>query len=257
MTKAILTLALLSIFSSLVCSATSSSHDPWRFRPGLRNSPGKQRLNEAQLRLLAESLRQKTGWRELQFDDAGFLVLGDRTRLAGGSATARELLAATVDGAKAFELEAHNHAAALAFACITVGTVHYRHQTNTRLEVQQLQLDFADFVELRGDHEVRAAFDVGFAVLHELSHGVLGLHDVGGASTELGACDAVINQMRRELALPERQGYNPRVQGEAFGAGRTLMAQLIFTRTDSDQTRRFYLRWEEKRVARQTHPARR
>jgi hypothetical protein len=53
-------------------------------------------------------LRQKTGFDEMRFDDAGLLVLGDRSRCTSGSKVARELLAMAIDGRLAFDLKASN-----------------------------------------------------------------------------------------------------------------------------------------------------
>jgi hypothetical protein len=251
MTRMILLLVWLCTVSTLVFADEPMPNDPWRFRAGLRNSLSKRQLNQTQLRLVAESLRQKTGWLELGFDEAGFLTLGDRTHVAGGSATARELLQATVDGRQAFELEVHNRSAAVEFANLSAGIVYQSQQTNRRIAVKQIRLDLADFAELRGNHEVLATFDVGFAVLHELVHGALGLRDAVGATQQLGACDALVNHIRRELGLPERLGYAARVHRELFGAGATGWAELVFglVKKDRLEPKRLYLRWEAKRVA--------
>jgi hypothetical protein len=210
-------------------------------------------LTAKQLKAVLESLRQKTGFLEMGFDEMGFLTLGDRRRSVGGSATARELLIATVDGRQAIELEAHNHSPDIAFARITAGTIHTSAQTNARIEARQVQLDFADFAELRGNREVVAAFDLGFAVLHELVHGALGLRDAVGERDQPGACDEQINRMRRELNLPERRGYSPRIQLVAEPSRMTRRAELVFARAHTQPgragTERFYLRWDAERVA--------
>jgi hypothetical protein len=211
-------------------------------------------LSASQLQKALESLRHKTGFLEMRFDESGLLTLGDRTRFVGGSATARELLIATVDGRVAIELEAHDNSPYIAFAHITAGTVYTNFQTGARIEARQVQLDFSDFAELRGEPEVIAAFDLGFAVLHELVHGVCGLRDAVGETTELGACDGLINRMRRELNLPERQGYSARTQAVLSSpVGATKRAELVFARERMEsgraRTERFYLRWDAKRVA--------
>jgi hypothetical protein len=172
----------------------------------------------------------------------------------GGSATARELLIATVDGRVAIELESHDYSPHIAFAHITAGIVYTHFQTKARIEARQVQLDFSDFAELRGEREAMAAFDLGFAILHELVHGVCGLRDAVGETAELGACDELINRMRRELNLPERQGYSARTQVVLSSpVGATRRAELVFARerTESGRARTewFYLRWDAKRVA--------
>jgi hypothetical protein len=209
--------------------------------------------------MVLESLRAKTGFQEMRFDESGFLTLGDRTRFAGGSASARELLIATIDGHQAIELEAHNNSPDIAFARITSGIIHISFQTEARIEARQVQLDFSDFAKLRGDREAIVAFDLGFAVLHELAHGVLHLRDAVGETTELGECDEHVNRMRRELHLPERQGYTPRVQWVVVPTSRRTARgfELIFIRASAEsgrtRTERFYLSWEAEKVASDTN----
>lgn len=221
---------------------------------GLRNSDGSRRLSERQLRKVLDSLRHKTGFLEMRFDESGFLRLGDRARFVGGSATARELLIAAVDGPLTIELEAHDNSPQIAFARLTAATVYTSLLTKTRIEARQAQLDFADFAELRGEREAVAAFDLGFAILHELVHGALGLEDAVGETAKLGPCDEVVNLIRRELSLPERQDYSARTHSVMrSSAGATKLAELVFVRKRADSGRarneRFYLRWDARRVA--------
>jgi len=252
---------LLTILCALSQVVFAAPGDPARPQAGLRNSSGSRRLSASQLQKALESLRHKTGFLEMRFDESGFLTLGDRTRFAGGSATARELLIATVDGRVAIELEAHDNSSHIAFAHITAGTVYTNFRTGARIEARQAQLDFSDFAELRGEPEVIAAFDLGFAILHELVHGVCGLRDAVSEMNELGACDEMINRMRRELNLPERQGYSARTQAVLSSpVGATRWAELVFARERLESGRagieRFYLRWDAKRVASATQTKR-
>jgi len=244
-------LVILYLLSPVVLSVTG---DLTRFRAGLRNGSGSRKLKLDQLKATLESLRGKTGFLDMRFDEAGFLTLGDRTRFTGGSSSARELLIATVDGRQAIELEAHNNSPQIAFARLTAGNILTGFQTGARIEVRQVQLDFADFAELRGEREAVAAFDLGFAVLHELVHSVLSLSDVVSETTELGACDEQINRMRRELNLPERQGYSARARSKMHSSnGTTRLAELVFAyervKPASAGSKLFYLRWDAKRVA--------
>jgi hypothetical protein len=71
--------------------------------------------------------------------------------------------------------------------------------------VWRLRLDFSDFREMQAPREVRASFDVGFTMLHELSHG-LGYKDAASLD-ELGECEKLINRARTELNLPLRDQY--------------------------------------------------
>jgi hypothetical protein len=246
MKKAFFLLAPVCALSSLAGFVASAQTDLWRYRTGLRNSPGKQRLNTA----------RKTGFLEMSFDEAGFLTLGDRTHYAGGSASARTLLSATVDGPYAFMLEAHDRAPGVAFAHLVHGYTLTNFQTKTQIETELLRLDFADFAHLRGDPQVVAAFDLGFAVLHELVHGVWQLGDAVGDIAQVGACDEVVNRIRRELNLPERQGYSPRLRPvqQSYAERTRLQAELVFVRTTQEANRtrsaRFYLCWDEEQVGR-------
>jgi hypothetical protein len=79
-------------------------------------------------------------------------------------------------------------------------------RTNDKPPVFVVLLDFADFECLIGDAVALNAFDVGWALLHELNHVA---HDAADAASleETGECEALINEMRRECNLPERTTY--------------------------------------------------
>ena len=79
----------------------------FRYRGGLRNSPGERRLDAKRLDDLLKSLRDKAGLLEMRFDENGFLTLGDQTKFSGGSATARALLDAAATMTLAVDLESH------------------------------------------------------------------------------------------------------------------------------------------------------
>jgi hypothetical protein len=207
------------------------------------------------LQSVLDSLRHKTGFLGMRFDEEGFLTLGDRTRISGGSATARELLIAAVDGDKAFELESHNHSPAVAFARIGTGSIYNNFTTKARITVEPLQLDFADFAQLHGSREALAAFDIGFVLLHELAHGVYRLRDATDPRY-LGECERHINRMRRELGLPERQQYFARVRRPAPSEStiRIEQAELLFACVSQtpgrEGTKRYFnLKWDAKQVS--------
>jgi hypothetical protein len=223
-------------------------------RTGLRNSAGKYSLSATQLGALLESLRHKTGFQDMTFDETGFLTLGDRARVAGGSAAARDLLMAAVDGDQIFELEAHNDSPDFAFARLVEEVRYTNHPREERIESYLIQFDLADFRQLRGSRRALAAFDLGLVALHELAHGVLKLHDAISNQTQLGPCDQYINLIRRELGLPERRHYVARVRlSTTMYRGQIEMAELSFflVRPEAGRTRarRFDLQWEAKRVA--------
>jgi len=240
-------LALLLGALSFVALANPVSSYP----AGVRNSTGPRRLNEKQLQTLQESLRQKTGFVELEFDRQGAFTLGNRQNIAGGSATARALLQAAVDSANLYELENHERSPEIAFARI-VESEYRLDETGKRTTVHQVQLDFADFDSLRGPREAKASFDIGIALLHELAHGVLKLQDPQDVD-QIGECDAHVNQMRRELQLPERLYYHPSISVTRPAVGMGIVhARLVFverTTANAKPSKQYSLTWFASQVA--------
>lgn len=189
---------------------------------------------------------------EMRFDEDEFLVLGDRSYVIGGSQTARELLIATVDGPETFELCARTGSREVAFANIGEPTTVRHWSTGAEITLRLVRIDFSDFAELAGNREVLAAFDLGFAVLHELVHGVWKLHDPPDKTQGIGLCEERVNQMRRELGLPQRLTYIARVR--PITQDRAVMqAELVFalTRMDPSQARtsHLYLSWLANKVS--------
>ncbi|MEO6727183.1 MAG: hypothetical protein ABIP14_17985 [Blastocatellia bacterium] len=233
--------------------AMAAIKDSLRYQSGVRNSV-EHGLNPKQIERLLKSLREKTGFPEMRFDEMGFLRLGDRSMLAGGSATARELLIAAVDRACAIDLESHDRSSRIAFAQLGKPLVFISLATSARIEVNPIEIDFSDFAHLRGDKAVLAAFDVGFVVLHELAHAVLGLHDLTDEANGPGECEEYVNRIRRELDLPERQNYIARTrQSRDLASGAPLsQAELIFAHTvdQEGRTKRqsFNLTWDAEPV---------
>lgn len=217
---------------------------------GINNSPGALRLNASQLQQVQTSLRHKTGFVELGFDDQGVLTPGNRLHVVGGSATARALLLAAVDGPNQYELESHENSPEVAFARLTDSAIYENGEQ--RVNIYQLIIDFADFHWLEGAAEAKAAFDVGFNVLHELTHGVLRLPDPQGEMDRVGACAAHVNQMRRELHLPERLYYHPDIMLVRLGnLGAMVRASLQFIEPSSNGRphARYDLWWLASKVA--------
>ena len=226
---------------------TSAAGDPTRYRPGLRNSPYEKKLDPKELETVLKSLREKSGFLEMGFDESGFLTLGDRNRFEGGSATARQLLAAAADATIAVDLESHKYSAETAFARMISPIIYQSQATGKRIEVIPIELDLTDFGKLRGDRRVLAAFDPGFVILHELGHAVLGLRDAGAADGP-GECEEYINRIRRELKLPLRQNYIARLQRSVYplSASTTDHAELHFEQTGDGGTKpqKYVLKWE-------------
>jgi hypothetical protein len=213
-----------------------------RFRAGVRNAPGRERLNADQLSQVLQSLREKTGWQALDFDEAGFLVCPDPQAFSGGSASARRLLGAALGGAEAYELEAHNSSRAVIFARVKSTADYVSHRTGVRLNARSVQLDFDDFEQLFGDRPAREAFDLGIAVLHELAHGVWKLRDAAQIEEEPGECETFINRIRRELRLPERQTYEARARSSRLNMqhGSQLIVELRFVHTQAQASPKRY-----------------
>src|SRR5262245_11063750 len=70
--------AAFAMFCPFFSSQPATAGDPFRYRGGLRNSPGERKLNAKQLDAVLTSLRDKTGLLEMRFDENGFLTLGDQ-----------------------------------------------------------------------------------------------------------------------------------------------------------------------------------
>ncbi len=236
--------ALASLLASAAMPGIADDRDPDRYRPGLRIAPGKKGLKEKERDLIAQTLRDKSGFLDLGFDAAGFLTLGDRSRLSGGSQSAREMLVATMEMKEVVELQSAPRSSLVTFARMTNQTTFENRSTGQKIEACTIQIDFADFTLLQGDKQALAAFDVGYVVLHELGHAVLDLRDTFDNSP--GDCEGRINQIRRELNHPERVSYLAKVFTAAvpFGTARVKRAELIF-RTAA---RSYRLDWEALRV---------
>ena len=72
--------------------------------------------------------------------------------------------------------------------------------------------------------------------LHELGHGVLKLKDPNGNVNQIGECDKHINQMRRELKLPERLYYYPGITVRPIGGRNIVIANLQYGERSSPNT---------------------
>lgn len=246
----------LVVLLCLLCSHLAASENgASRYQHGLRNSPDRP-LNLKQLSILLESLRQKSGFQEMLFDQYGFLSLGDRAKFVGGSAAARALLIAAVDRTKAIDLENHNRTSQIAFARLAA-SVSYRSQASgVHIEVSPIQIDFSDFDHLRGDQKVIEAFDIGYVILHELGHAALGLHDALVNGQGPGECEEFINQIRRDLGVPERENYAAQTYiRRNFPSQPLRQAELFFVGsfTNGKNKQRLNLSWDAERVGAVNH----
>jgi hypothetical protein len=243
-----LTVVFVAAFA-VAANAQQSNH----YASGVRNSSGPYRLNGKQLQMVRDSLRQKSGFVELGFDQDGTLTLGNRQNIAGGSATARALLQAAVDSANLYELESHERAPEVAFARIVESEDRATGATGQWRTIFQVLLDFADHLSLSGAREAKASFDPGIALLHELTHGVLKLRDPQDGTDQIGECDAHVNQMRRELQLPERLYYHPDITVTQLPDGRRMVfARLVFVKraaANAAPSAAYALTWLPSQVA--------
>lgn len=248
--RTIIKSAALAWLLSAMAASTLAQPNAVRPPTGVRNSHGPKRLSETQLQTLQQSLRHKSGLVELGFDAQGALTLGDRTNIVGGSATARALLAAAVDSPNLYELESHEESPDVAFARILETADKLVGESGRRMTLFQVQLDFYDFSLLGGAREAKASFEVGFALLHELVHGVLKLQDPQGEPGQLGECDAHVNQMRRELQLPERLYYQPDIVVLKTADGRHhVFASIKFVRPNALANGKYQLTWQATQVS--------
>lgn len=221
----------------------------YQFRPGVYVSQDRGPTKK-QLKILLEGLRFWTGLDEIAIDDAGNLNLGDRTRITGGSKTARELIVAAVDSGDSFKLARRDNSSMIAFAQI-VSTESYENDSGRRRSAWELRIDFSDFAELAGNEEARAAFDPAISVVHELVHAILGYFDPTESDDLLGECERHVNKMRLELGLPQREHYYPRGRSASKPDGLTFVQgeiRFVGVNVVSGKQKMFILTFDLDRV---------
>jgi len=192
-----------------------------QFRSGVYISQDRPPTKK-QLKTLLNGLRFWTGLDEISIDPGGNLNLGDRSRITGGSKTARELIVAAVDSKDSFKLERRDNSSTIAFSQIE-STERYEVDSGRRRSEWDLRIDFADFNELAGNDEARAAFDPAANVVHELVHAILGYFDPTESDDLLGECERHVNKMRLELGLPQREQYYLRYRSASNIHGLTFV----------------------------------
>lgn len=160
----------------------------------------RQNVSKSNREELAQRLRTITGWSNLNFDSDGALTTGD-AQARGGSKAARDLLNKTFSGQRVILFEDASSRKDVVFCRVVLGKLDRLPDA----EVYIVLIDFADFRRVTGDKQARAAFDVGWAALHEIDHVV---EDSADPKDDVaGDCEAHINGMRRELGLPIRNSY--------------------------------------------------
>jgi hypothetical protein len=152
---------------------------------------------------LASRLRRITGWTQLTFNDDGALQI-NLNEITSGSRIARELLSTALAGKHTILFEDASSRKDVVFCRVISGKLLPEILPNE--DVHLIQVDFTDFRQVIGDKQALAAFDVGWAVLHEIDHVISG--SVDPVKDDLaGDCEGHINEMRRELGLPVRNNY--------------------------------------------------
>lgn len=149
---------------------------------------------------LARRLGTITGWEDLTFDSSGAMKVGNVWARSGAQG-ARDLLNRALAGKRVILFEDASSRKDVVFCRVGLATP----DQGTTGETYVVLIDFADFRYVTGDKQALAAFDVGWAVLHEIDHVVEGSQDP--AADVPGDCEAHINSMRREVGLPIRNSY--------------------------------------------------
>ena len=194
---------------------------------------------------LVARLRVITGLTNLNFDSDGALRF-DVNQASGGSALARELLSEAIHGDNVIVLEDASARSDVAFCRVVRG--RWSRGESNRPPAYVVLIDFPDFQQLSGDAEARAAFDVGWGLLHEIDHVVSGSEDAKDEKG-IGECEDHINEMRREVGLPVRAEYffsRAYLKADANFSARYV--RLSFERRDDSRTKRYWLVWDAARV---------
>ncbi len=152
---------------------------------------------------LVDRLRAITGWNDLRFNRDGALQITN-ANAATGSKGARDLLKRAVSGDRVILFEDASSRKDVVFCSVVLGK--FVSELAADADVYVVLIDFDDFRQVIGDKQARAAFDVGWAVLHEIDHVVQNSADPQ-QDTSAGDCETHINKMRRELGLPVRNSY--------------------------------------------------
>jgi hypothetical protein len=201
----------------------------------------REELSTTHREQLAAKLRKITGLPDLKFDNNGILR-SSSNRIAGGSASARELLSSAMGGRTAVVIEDASHSSEVAFCRVVPG--RWKNNAANTPPVFVVQIDFEDFNQVVGDERALAAFNVGWGFLHELDHVVYDSPDADDFG-ETGVCEAHINQMRRECDLPERADYFSTVSPLATDSTfTTRLVRLAFEEQKPNKKKRYWLLWD-------------
>lgn len=198
-------------------------------------------ISRAHREELIRRLRVITGLGDLSFERDGALRF-NVAQASGGSASARRLLSEAIQGANVIVLEDASSRSDVAFCRVVRG--RWTRDEANRPPAYVVLIDFTDFQHLSGDAEARAAFDVGWGLLHEIDHVVSGSEDPKDEKG-IGECEGHINQMRVEVGLPVRAGYFfSRAYQQADANFNARYVRLSFERRGDSQTKRYWLIWD-------------
>ncbi len=203
--KALLGLVLLALSPFQLARAESA----WPMLPGIFNSSEKPyRLSREKLTRISTSFERVTGWRGIHFEHGAWLCLKEAHLITTGSPTARAIILKALQETIII-LEDHSRSLDVAFAAIRREAMLQR-AAGADLPIFSLRVDFEDFRHLRGHPEALAAFDLGLVLLHELVHAAFDRRDPLGSrgASDPGECEALVNEVRRELDLPLRAHYH-------------------------------------------------
>jgi hypothetical protein len=201
--------ALAAIFFLIVFGGPRATiaDSIYRYHKGLHLSRERPLTNK-ELGLLVNGLRTLTGFLTIEITSNRDLTVADRAQISGGSALARDLFTAALDGDESFTIENWAHSSRIAFAQLD-SVLRYSNGGRS-YEDWRIRIDFADFRELRGDKAALASFDPGMAFMHELTHAILRYPDPLDLNDQLGDCERYVNRIRAELRLPLREHYYPK-----------------------------------------------
>ena len=194
---------------------------------------------------LLNKLRWITGFTDLRFDSDGVLRWG-RVSSKTGSPSARELLTRAVSGDALIVLQDASGRSDVAFCRVVPARSIHKNLQNVPAFL--MLIDFADFNEVTGDAEARAAFNVGWGFLHELEH-VVGDSEDARNLNEVGDCEDEINKMRSELDLPVRTTYfYSALPAKVNPEFNTRLVRLRFEKREGSRTHRYWLIWDAATV---------
>lgn len=217
------------IFLTVLLTSTSLSSptDHSVFEPGIRNGRGRAQLNATQKNAVANALLSKTGFSSIHFDETGWLRFAPNP--GQGSETAQQLVFDAFRGQQVIELYSRERSSEVAFARMITSQIFESGRTGAQITIYHLEIDFSDFGYLNGDREARAAFDLGFILLHELTHIIRQIYDNNGSQTSPGDCADYINRIRQDLGMPFRNHYFPEIRKLARDGGTVYIARLSFS----------------------------